>query len=147
MQRFSHLDIPPKYQYLTGITILIPRSRFFDTILEINYWYHAFTFIPDQHWYFTCCTCETLQFWSTQLWVTDNIGFPWFGCTQNQGNSSSASQMHFKQHSNRRRNLHFLAYYKVMSPEFTDILLGWLELFWKDDKKQMDLIWGWEFQK
>ena len=105
------------------------------------------TFIPDLHWYFTCCTCETLQIWSTQLQVTDNIGFPWFGCMEKQGNSSGASQMDFKQHSKCRRNLHFLAYYKVMSPEFTEIILQCLEFFWKDGKKQMDLIWGWNFQK
>ena len=55
--------------------------------------------------------------------------------------------MDIKQHSKRRRNLHFLAYYKVMSPEFTEILLQWLEFFWKDGKKQLDLIWGRKFQK
>ena len=31
-KRFSHLDIPTKDQYLTGITILIPIGRFFDTM-------------------------------------------------------------------------------------------------------------------
>ena len=50
IQRFSHLDICTKYQYLTGVTILIPMSRFFGTIIVVGYWYHAFTYIPDQHW-------------------------------------------------------------------------------------------------
>ena len=56
----SHLDIPTKYQYLTGMTILICSSRFFDAIVEGDYWYHEFTYIPmkvfivevlpDRHW-------------------------------------------------------------------------------------------------
>jgi hypothetical protein len=37
IQRFSHLDIFTKYQYLTGITILIPMGRFFDTMIEVDY--------------------------------------------------------------------------------------------------------------
>ena len=37
IQRFSHLDIPTKYQYLTGVTILIPTGRFFDTIIDVDY--------------------------------------------------------------------------------------------------------------
>ena len=41
MQRFSHLDIPTKDQYLTGVGILIPMGRFFDTILDAGYGYHA----------------------------------------------------------------------------------------------------------
>ena len=49
IQRFSHLDIRTKYQYLTGATILIPMSRFFGTITAVGYWYHAFTYLPDQH--------------------------------------------------------------------------------------------------
>jgi hypothetical protein len=36
IQRYSHLDIPTKYQYLTGITILIHMSRFTDTILDVD---------------------------------------------------------------------------------------------------------------
>ena len=48
-QRFFHLDIPTKYQYLTGITILIPMGRFFDNLIDVDYFYHAFTFIPVQH--------------------------------------------------------------------------------------------------
>ena len=36
IQRFSHLDIPTKYQYLTGITILIPTDGFFDTIIDYD---------------------------------------------------------------------------------------------------------------
>ena len=35
-QRFSHLDRPTKYQYLTGITILIPVDRIFDTIIDVD---------------------------------------------------------------------------------------------------------------
>jgi hypothetical protein len=31
-QRFCHLDLPAIYQYLAGISILIPMSWFFDTI-------------------------------------------------------------------------------------------------------------------
>jgi hypothetical protein len=50
IQRFSDLEIPTKYQYLTGITILIPMSRFFDTIIDVDYGTHAFTYIPVQHW-------------------------------------------------------------------------------------------------
>ena len=50
MERFSHLEIPTKHQYLTAITILIRMGRFFDTIIDVNYLYHAFTYIPDQHW-------------------------------------------------------------------------------------------------
>jgi hypothetical protein len=37
LQRFSHLDIPTKYQYRSGITILIPLGRFFDTIIHVDY--------------------------------------------------------------------------------------------------------------
>ena len=36
VERFSPLDIPTKYQYLIGITILIPMARFFDTITDID---------------------------------------------------------------------------------------------------------------
>ena len=36
-QRFSHLDIPTKYQYLTGSTILIPKGTFVDSIVDVNY--------------------------------------------------------------------------------------------------------------
>ena len=32
-----HLDIPTKYQYLTGSTILRPTGRFFDTIINLDY--------------------------------------------------------------------------------------------------------------
>ena len=31
-QRFSHLKIPTKYQYLTSIGILMLANRFFDTM-------------------------------------------------------------------------------------------------------------------
>ena len=35
-RRFSPLDIPTNYQYLTSITILIPMARFFDTITDVD---------------------------------------------------------------------------------------------------------------
>jgi hypothetical protein len=50
IQRFSHLDIPTKYQCLIGITILIPTGRFFDSIIDVHYGCHAFTCILVQHW-------------------------------------------------------------------------------------------------
>ena len=50
VQRFPHLEIPTKHQYLTAITILIRMGRFFDTIINVNSLYDAFTYIPDQHW-------------------------------------------------------------------------------------------------
>ena len=37
VQRFSHLDIPTKYHYLTSIKILIATSKFFDTIIDVDY--------------------------------------------------------------------------------------------------------------
>ena len=37
IQRFSHLDIPTRYQYLTSVTILIPMDRFSDTIIDADY--------------------------------------------------------------------------------------------------------------
>ena len=33
----QHLDIPTKYQYLTGSTILIPKGTFVDSIVDVNY--------------------------------------------------------------------------------------------------------------
>ena len=37
IQRFSHLDIPTKYQYLIDIAILIPTgTRFFETIIDVD---------------------------------------------------------------------------------------------------------------
>ena len=50
IQRFSDLDIPNKYQISTGITILMPTGRFFNTIIVVDYWYHPSTYIPDRHW-------------------------------------------------------------------------------------------------
>lgn len=38
-----HLDASIKYWYLSGITILIPTYRLFDTIIHVGYWYLAFT--------------------------------------------------------------------------------------------------------
>lgn len=44
---FNHLVIRTKYHYMTSITILIfGRVKFFDTIVVIVYWHHAFTFMP-----------------------------------------------------------------------------------------------------
>jgi hypothetical protein len=37
IQRFSHLDISTKYQYLTGNINLIPPGRFLDTIFDVDY--------------------------------------------------------------------------------------------------------------
>ena len=37
IQRFLHLQIPTKYQYLSGITIFIPMVRLFDTIIDVGY--------------------------------------------------------------------------------------------------------------
>ena len=39
VHRFSELHIPTKYQYLTGITILIPMGRFFHSIIDVDYLY------------------------------------------------------------------------------------------------------------
>ena len=50
IQRFSDLEIYTKYEYLTVITILTPMGRFFDTMIDVDFWYHAFTYIPDQYW-------------------------------------------------------------------------------------------------
>ena len=40
-----------KYQYLIGVTILIPTGRFFDAIIEVEYLYHTFTYRLDQHYF------------------------------------------------------------------------------------------------
>jgi hypothetical protein len=36
-KKIPHLDIPTRYQYYTGITILIPTGGFFDTIIYVDY--------------------------------------------------------------------------------------------------------------
>ena len=36
IQRLSHLEIPIKYQYLHGITILTPTNKFFETIVDVH---------------------------------------------------------------------------------------------------------------
>jgi hypothetical protein len=33
---FSHFDIPTKYHYMTGIKILVPVGRFFNTISDVD---------------------------------------------------------------------------------------------------------------
>ena len=40
-----------KYQFLSGITILICTGRFFDTMIGVDYWYDAFTYIADRRWW------------------------------------------------------------------------------------------------
>lgn len=42
-QRFRHLEIPTKCQCLNDITILMPTDRVFDTIVDVEYGYHAIT--------------------------------------------------------------------------------------------------------
>ena len=37
IHKFSHFVIPTKYQYLIGITILIPLDRFFDYVIDVDY--------------------------------------------------------------------------------------------------------------
>jgi hypothetical protein len=37
VEQDSHPDIPTKYQYFTGMTILICSSRFFDAIVKGDY--------------------------------------------------------------------------------------------------------------
>ena len=39
---------------MTGITILIPLGRFFDNIIDVDYWIHAVTYVLVQHWYKPC---------------------------------------------------------------------------------------------
>ena len=38
---FLTLTCPPKYHCLCDITILIPTSKFFDTIVDVDYLIHA----------------------------------------------------------------------------------------------------------
>ena len=37
VQKFSHLNIPTKYQYLIGTRILIPIGKCFDTIIDVDH--------------------------------------------------------------------------------------------------------------
>ena len=79
-----------QYEYLTGITILIPVSRFFDTIDDVVYWYYCIhlyirptlvqlpkapveTPIKDQFWKQAWCT-----FWI--LWPHDSYFLCWCDC-------------------------------------------------------------------
>jgi hypothetical protein len=39
--KISHLELATKYQYLFGIINWIPMDRFFDTIIDVDYRYHA----------------------------------------------------------------------------------------------------------
>lgn len=45
---FLMLTYPWNINISNGITI---HGRFFDTIVEVDYWYHGFTYILDQHWF------------------------------------------------------------------------------------------------
>ena len=47
-QKFSHRDISTKYQYLTGIAISMPTCTFYE-IIDVDYQYHALTYILVQH--------------------------------------------------------------------------------------------------
>lgn len=38
---FLTLTYPPKHHYLSRITILIPTSKFFNTIVDVDYLIHA----------------------------------------------------------------------------------------------------------
>ena len=55
-----HFDIPTKYERLIGIKHFIATDRFFDTSVDVDYWYHAFTYIPYQQ----------------QQWVKDSVQDP-----------------------------------------------------------------------
>lgn len=52
MQRFSHLDIPTKYQYWPVLKIGMPSGRVlcYHYWCWLYYWYLASTYIPDQDW-------------------------------------------------------------------------------------------------
>ena len=45
---FSHLDIPTKTTIVFGVTVLIHMDMFFDTTIDVDYWYHASTCKPYQ---------------------------------------------------------------------------------------------------
>ena len=53
IQRFSHLDVPTKYQHVSGITILIPMGRFLIPLsircLLVTINTHASTYIAVHH--------------------------------------------------------------------------------------------------
>lgn len=49
MQRFSNLDAPTMYEYFTGMNILILVGTFLNNNFDVDYGYHTFTYIPDQH--------------------------------------------------------------------------------------------------
>ena len=58
-----------KYLYLTRITILMSTStRFFDAIIDVDYYYHAFDYVPAQHWLRTCFDRCTREFSSHSFW-------------------------------------------------------------------------------
>ena len=41
VHRAAHLDIPTQFGFAIGTTILIPTGRFFDTLIDADYAYHA----------------------------------------------------------------------------------------------------------
>ena len=72
--RFSHPEIPAKYRYSIGVTILRPMGRFFDTIIGVDYWFHTFTHIPVQHWSWPLFNPS--KSWDFQLFVQGQVGNP-----------------------------------------------------------------------
>lgn len=72
----SHLEIryPSYINILMGITMLMPRdSRFFTTIINVDYWYHAFTCIPVQCWFLTKNTQMGSSIPMHGLWLEHGI--------------------------------------------------------------------------
>ena len=49
IQRFYHLEIPIKFSMFEWYHNLILMGRFFYTILDVDYQYHVFMYILDQH--------------------------------------------------------------------------------------------------
>jgi hypothetical protein len=45
---FLALTDPPKYHNLSDITILVPTIKFFDTIVDVDYF--PLTYTQNQHW-------------------------------------------------------------------------------------------------
>lgn len=42
IQRFSHLDKATKYEYLTNVTNMTLKGRFYDTNIDVDHLHHAF---------------------------------------------------------------------------------------------------------
>jgi hypothetical protein len=45
------LTYPPNISVWLVLQFWYPRVEFFDTTINIDYWHHAFTYIPVQHWH------------------------------------------------------------------------------------------------